>query len=310
MADFVYSTSLTVPGPWLIDQESLGRLDKILDDASKNLALQREEAMTKEINNRWPDSKDEERNRLTVELTKNNYLYALPERELTLSLETGERVRVDSFTKALLDQGLSKHIPVAFDFSLKCYGVSCTTSLSKNSTQLQIKTSPENHPEARDLFASLNQWVTKTEPPRYQQLWRKYANASPIFIGLIPIFLTLAMWLALSPTGTLSTKTHEYQAHELLNKGLSQDDELEAIRLILAMTSQYNPNRLELPVWAWTYVGITFVLLIILAFAPRTLLGIGAGEKKIKRWRTWTKWVFITVPGVLALAVLKKFLGV
>lgn len=299
MAEFVYETSLSISGPWLLDYEALGSLDVLLDQEWEKLVAYRDKAIADEISSALlkitprPDEDIQEVRNQIERMVRAGFEHRRSQREITIALKNGQKVRVHSFKEASNYPGIAQQVAVEFEVGLQCADIRCDISLSRDRNLLQIKASPEESHQSRDLFASLQQWVRKVEPTRWQKLWRQYADNSFFFVMIYTM-----TWMVLAAFFSPSSNYYKEQARELLSKGISANDQTRAIELILAIVSNSIPSSQQnlFPPLFWLYVATGYLLLLLPAVAPKTLMGIGKGTQRINIWRRWANFAFYLAP--------------
>ena len=91
------------------------------------------------------------------------------------------------------------------------------------------------------------------------------------------------------------------RARELLDQGITDQNYIEAIQLLLIIQSDYDPNSsaVETPAWFRVVLWGGLLTSIVLSFKPKITLGIGRGNELITRWKIWLQIVGITIPGLL-----------
>jgi hypothetical protein len=106
------------------------------------------------------------------------------------------------------------------------------------------------------------------------------------------------------------------QAHELLKDGITPDETEKALDILLKLQSGFLPkdyieaNPTSLRGW---YILVTCAALfgIIGLIPPKTNLGLGKGEQRVKRWIIWIRVVSVVIPtGIILPIVLNKLSAV
>jgi hypothetical protein len=297
LAEFIYSTRFRESGPWLIDAAKLEVLDKILEQEKERLHKLNEEAKAHEVeeqmrkpqgfstSTKLTDEDLERIDRRVRELPWNK-----EESSLVVFVQGDKKIAVESFTDALRQPGLLDEIPIGFEASLKSREIRGEIELGPDS--LEISVSPEHSPEAREMFAALKHWANSVKPTKWQQIW-----LSSFYVAWVAYFFILYFAVSIAvDTGVKSL--YKQQADQLLENGLSQDEQVKATELLLKIaTNQVPPNsQSALPSWFILLSVGGLLACTVLSIRPSSRLGIGKGETSIKRWRTWMQFVFIAVP--------------
>lgn len=314
MAEFIYTTQTTIPGPCLLDADKLEALDKVLDDEWEPLAKRNQEAIRTEVDRRLEDSvqiyaarlrgkelSPEELQSLRKEIedsVRGSYGYR-EYHEITLFYEKGKRAEVTSFREAMRQPALLEEVIVRFRLEVVCGDISCKISIDENRGALDISASPERMPEARELFAALHRWGTTNRPPKWQQIWRTW-NGAQWFI-----------WLAILAIGLIVVtesfrNPYKEEARELVKNGVSQENQQRALELLLAIQSEYRSpdQKSQIPTWFIILLLGGLVVCFITSFVPKSVLGIGKGQDRINHWRIWLSIVFYLVPSFLFLNII------
>jgi hypothetical protein len=105
------------------------------------------------------------------------------------------------------------------------------------------------------------------------------------------------------------TDTYVEQAHKIVADGVNDSNQHKAIQLVLALESHDEATSKSLMsgkpgrrYWA-VFAGVAFAFGSF-TFCPTVVIGIWKGKSKLNRWRLWTKWIFVTAPGVVFLTIL------
>src|SRR5258706_1711545 len=104
----------------------------------------------------------------------------------------------------------------------------------------------------------------------------------------------------------LQERTIKGQARELLKSGVNASNDKKALEILLAIESGYEAppsppsSSPRISRRSTALVIGTFLCCLIFSFPPRSVLGIGRGEKVLQRWNWWLKFISVSVPGYLA----------
>jgi hypothetical protein len=341
MAEFIYSTSLSIDRPWLIDVNHLQSLDALLEEEAARLSKRNRERLNTEIEeqlshdiklelarmredriklkseagigdkNSEPaldldEVKQRRREEIKTQLLSHPYSDYAENRSITIHLEKNKRVVVKSFAEALRQQSLSDEMPVGFDDVLRSGEIKCEIELRKSGT-LDISVSPEHLAESRELFAALQRWAQPIRPPKWQRFW---ASINPLQWMLL-LFAISVSALAIGDSTDSAKRFYKEQAVHLLKDGVSQDEQLKAIEMILALETGFVPPSQSTPVpgWFWFLLCGGFVVCLVLSFPPKSIIGVGKGQEAINHWRIWMRIVFIIVPSFIFLNIIWPYLS-
>lgn len=312
MSEFVYQTSESLSGPWLLPGEQLRALDNILSDEYSRLIERNERLLEVEVEDQLRRELDfeskENRTKEEIKQKKEQIKKSLrlhhrysESRELVIFFDKDKRkMKVEKFEDALRESTLMDEVPTRFEAKLECGEIRCEVGLSKYLTgNLDIRVSPEHISEARELFVSLLGWAKANRPPKWQRLWRTLN-------GFQWILWLAVVWVGFVAISDSSKTPYKQEASALLQKGVSPENQLRAIEILLALQSDYSPpgQEMKTPAWLKLLFFGGLITCIVTSIAPKTVLGIGKGEDKIRFWRWWIRFVFYLVPGFLFLNVI------
>ncbi|MGA2430164.1 MAG: hypothetical protein ABSH13_16810 [Candidatus Acidiferrum sp.] len=198
-----------------------------------------------------------------------------------------------------------------FEYQATAPGAAALVRLVPNKTGGQKKDSEEQFLEIRvdslsgsigyDIFLELRNWADSVEAPLWQQ-WLLFELRPLYQIGLaFALVLLVIMLFKTSPTPAEYKDTIKQQARALLRTGIDQHNQSEALRLLLALESDYippdtQPTRARKPI-AWC-LGAVYVL-GFLSFTPHLCIAIWEGKKRLRWWNLWIKFNTITIPGIV-----------
>ena len=145
------------------------------------------------------------------------------------------------------------------------------------------------------MFAALHQWATSNTASPITRFW---LSTHPLLL-LVLGFGCLIAFLVATPS---SSTTLKEKGRALVAKGVSSSDHDEALRLLLALQSDYaGENPTTGSGKSLAIAGVLFLLAIALTVPPAIVIGIGAGDQRLRRWRAWLKFLFVFIPGAILL---------
>ena len=173
LAELVYSTNLSLSGPWLLDDAALTHLGDVLEPEWNRLCA------------RWEETVDEEV-RCLVSMYQQYHEGQQPDDEIlgsfqvrakagagpkdlriVLRLRGGHSLVVKSFRDALRSPELVDQTPLGLTVDMHCVEVRASLAVGKykHSDELELTTSPESSPLARELFVILRNWAVAHQAP-------------------------------------------------------------------------------------------------------------------------------------------------
>jgi hypothetical protein len=164
------------------------------------------------------------------------------------------------------------------------------------SPRAYVNGSPEDLEEAREAFAACEYWLERKREGWWPCFWN--ANVPLFWLALGVSLILLQVFIGVYTSTATPTSQHKAEAREMLRRGLAKEDTQRAVELTLAIVSGYEPAAGSgVSIW-WFFAPCMagLVACIALSVAPRTVIGVGKGEKSLKRWRAWIKFVSVTVP--------------
>ena len=314
MAEFIYSTSSSFGGPWLIDAERLEALDEILGEQQQRLSERTQGRKALEVDrllkddwllSRMKDSHElEERTKTRKTELADQVAYKFEESQsITLRLEAEKKVRVNSFDEAQTEPSWADQIVTGFRVELRSGDVRAEVDLRRRN-YLDITVSPETLTESTELFVVLRRWADSCRAPKWQQVWWKFNGLqwfSILFIALTALFF-------INDAESISKATYKLKASQMLADGINQNNQQKAIETLLALDSGYvpptQPSVPLFPFWVKLVALTAIVMCLVLTFTPKSIVAIGKGEERIKRWRIWMRIVFVVVPTILIVDIL------
>lgn len=322
MAEFIYTTSTTISGPWLIDSDKLEALDKIFEEELERITKRNEELIRAEVEQRLKTdtvtalislTDDESRRNAELDrwkkeieaMIRSSYRYR-DERSVTIYLKSNKRIVLKSFGEAMRQPDLIAEMPIGFDSVLQTGNIKGQVEL-RQSGKLDITVSPEHLAESRELFASLQRWATISRPPKWQQVW---VSLNPLQ-WVLWIIVVLIGSTALVGSESAAKSFYKEQAKQLLQNGLSPDEQLKAIETLLALESGYTPPSqvVGFPGWFILLFWGGLIACIVLTITPKPRIGIGKGHDAINHWRLWMRIVFIIIPGFVFVNIIWPYLS-
>jgi hypothetical protein len=318
MAELVYKTSVEIPRPVILGHEALLKLDGILEEYWQILNKHREESIQRQIDRemeegltQYPSLYNEEQKKVSLRGRVEKQLaqrYADDALSISIHFSDDTKLSVRSFSEAMRHHHVTNKTPDGFRVSLRCGEVRCIVALRDDSGGLAIEVSPEGSPNANDLFGALKDWAMRSRAPSWQRFWHR-RRALVVLLWWLWTSSVLAVPLVIYSEATKTD--YKAEAAKLLSKGLSSGDQLKATEIMLALASDYTPARVvrfTLPGWYWFLTVGGLALCLILSFPPNCVIGLGAGEARVRGWRVWLKLVFYSVPIFLFTTFLLPFL--
>ncbi len=304
MSRYVLTGSQFFYGPTVVDRDKLDQFDDILKNAREIVFEESDkecehavEENLKELNVSGKE-REVEREKIRNRLRS----YYKKSYDLRIIIDEHRAVKVDSFADAHASTDIIQTDPVGFEASID--GSRTNAEISVSGGYLYINVSPKDSETAQRIFGLLMSWVNQIKPKAFRKYWEQLQYWHWLFfiIGVILLFAT---------TSIINTeygrKALEEKAQQILDGGISPDEELAALEIILTLeTNNYPKSVRKIKITPTFYVGTTFLLFIciLLSFQPHTAIGIGKGEHVVRRIHRIEKVLFISFPLIVLIGII------
>jgi len=300
MAEIIHETSHQILGPFLIDRQQLESLDKILRDEWSRF----EEERSRELNaaveqelKRYPEEhkeqEEEARKRFRSELEKSRDFRA--RMECFLYLRDGSVAKVPDFSSAYRETELQDKSPHGFYAVLESGENSCKVMLSDDPAGLKVEVAPTGSEFVLQTLMVLKNWQNAVQPPKWQRIWSYFRF--PLWMAwLFSVAISFLFLQAAAETHANGQLTQE--ALSLITNNVSAQNQSRAIQLLLAKSFDYHPQPIRIIYPGWFYILLLggFIYVVALSFSPKVTVGVGRGERQVRFWRGYSKFLVITTP--------------
>jgi hypothetical protein len=317
MAKISYPTEKSTPGPWLIEMNHLTSVDGLFDeyqnkfreDVLADLRSQAERSLTRGGREYTPEQ-------FQAEVRNLQSVYGRESRSVAVYLKGGKTIASDQFADLLRLPNMNGETAVGFRCDLRVGDFRASISVRSGwSKSLSIEAMPSDSVRAQEFYSALENLVTDAAPSPLQQAWLKYAD----FAGSGLLFMWVFFGLLIATVGITPDAKDRYRGEiqQILTNGVNQGNQARATQLILAIVSDYTdpstpPFKLGIKYWGYFVIGL--IVLGALRACPGVVIGIWKGKQKIRYWRRWVSFVWVTVPGLILTSVvwprLLLYLGV
>jgi hypothetical protein len=322
MAEIIRKTESTFSGPWLLDSAALAALDEIIDEQWSRLeahkkgqiasAVRREQyrlTMSDSNPQRSENERKAEENEIRQRI-ENDDRYSGDGRTITLTLSSGNKVRVNSFREAAHDVNCQDHEIAKIEVKLYCGGIrgDVVVPTPDKSRGLSLVTLPEASAQADELFVRLHRWAEQYKPDWFRQICGMGAFGAWLFALM---FLLLFLLIGLV-TGTISEQNSwRDEVRELVAKGVKPEDHGRALELLLRKSADLaiEPSAIQAPLWFSIAAVIMVIVASLLSFPARTAFEIGNGAGSVRRQQRYDRFLRKIIPTFLIMGVLASVLG-
>jgi len=294
MGVLIYPTSKSIDGPWLLDKNDLEELDVIIDkiyskfsesvdiksteSAFEKKSNSTKEEIKKEIESERKYIKDYKRDNKTVTILYNN--------EIKFKGKTIKEIIVH--TQKTDFKAKKIYVTVNYGSSHKFLLIINNNDYGNIIFEIDCYDN-----EIRDeLLFDVNNWINKRKQNRLIQLWSDWGKI--VSYGILAIMFLSLLFIKIS--------NNNQQAYDIINHGVDSTNIYKAVELTLSSQVGYSPEHpanntsilniiIHSKVW---FIGI--LLTIILFVSPKTTIGIGKSEDRMKFYKFWIKLNIFSIP--------------
>ncbi len=290
MSRLYIPTEEKIKGPWLISQRDLENLDKRLDLIQKKLYIA-------SLNNMQLKPEEDLLNEAVIE------------KKIIISSNNKSKLTDNSLLDVLKDQKLTNLNPFKLEIEIgKKYSefVFLLSVSNKNEGILEYAVECIDEKTKDEIKYEIDNWIEEIKPSKLKQFWSNYLSSSLILIGII-YFMILFGNLFESPKSTYK-EILKIKADSLINNGITNNNQNQAIDLILKLQSEYIPAKINekrnIQPKILKLLIISTLCFFVLFIAPKTTIGLGKNKQKLKFYKFWVKFVFIFIPSVIIIPFL------
>ena len=173
---------------------------------------------------------------------------------------------------------------------------------------LSISVKPTEEASSRDFFLVLSDWMDKCRSVKRLRMWAKFKEQNGVFFLGSILFCLALVGLVKALDRAPGVWPEKEQAVELVKKGVPVGKEGDAIRLALALSTDYGKPEPRVVFRFPTKIAIIFAAglgcTLLLHFAPVTIVGIGKGKAKLARSMQWSRLVIFAIPSLIGGSVI------
>jgi hypothetical protein len=314
----IRKTESTFFGAWLLDSAALAALDEIIHEQQQRLEEHRKRQIEKATrlrrdrhrksvsdSERSADQKVEDKEiRHQVEIE-----YPAAVRIITLTLSSGDKVRVSSFREAADDVTFKGHEVTKVEVGLRCADIrgDLVGPTPDKNHGLSLITLPEASEPADELFVRLNQWAEQFKPGFLRRLQSLPSGLLVIFAGALMIMVAM---LGIITRAIPTKNSWRTEARELVAKGLKPEDHSRALELLLRYSAGLDTDVefSQIPAWYKVTFVTAMVVAMLLSFGGDTAFEIGRGAARVRRQKVHSAFLRRTL-AFLIYGVMASILG-
>jgi len=322
MGQIILANRKSIKGPWLLDNKSLSELAITLGKINDILEQENEKAILFEAEQRREQNKDKFISvEQSITYVRTNFSQFQTKRyNVVLFSDNNKRLEDKELLELLKDPKLDDINPnrlnIEIDRGLSHFSLDINTKLFG---ELEVYIYTKDDIVTNEIRYELNQWIEIYSPKKVVQIWTNVVRP------LAPYILFFFIWIFGSMLGTMTTtpksnydEVLKVEAAQLIKKGITSENSNKAIELLLKIQSGYTPiDYKPIPITAdvacknllidqhllWVFIG-----LIILSISPKTTIGIGKRKNKYNFYKAWIYIVLFSIPNLIILPMVKKYI--
>lgn len=274
MPRLIYPTSLEISGPVILSRDALRELDELVRTQVARLRKQEQSPAGK---------------------------LAGCKTSVVVLFANGSRIVGSSFDDIEAHLEAAQNVPSGFSLTVESGLVTATVESDEIYHNLKVEVTPSTSEAATIFYSAMRQWAQRMKPPFWQKWWLTIV-ISPWIVWILWIGLAGFTWV-----GVANSSGNEYykeQARQLVEKGITTDNQLKALQTLLAIQSDYSTTQQHLGRWFWFFLFGGSLVMLVLSYPPKIVIGLGRGEKRVILWQKWLKFVFVVVPSFVASNIL------
>lgn len=302
---------ITIKGPWILTDETLAGLDKLLLEIETKLAeSHKKEILEREDSNIGEGKKYENDEQAIVYNLKHTWSDE-ESKKITLISEdrsqiVGKTIR-EIQTSSKSTNFKPSELIIEFEYGRYNFFRMTFQKLFSRGVEYKIHCTQSNIQD--DLNFTVNSWISKHKPKRVSQFWKNnsFVLSFPTMILSLVLFI-----IFLNPSEPDSREFYKDQINSLIESGVNEDNQSEAVELILKLNSNYLPegeiqydDRSDL---YWKIGLLLFIIAILANLPPKNVIGIGLNRRKAYRMIRYTEIVIIGLPTVIFLPLIYDLL--
>jgi len=318
MAQTIFPGTIYHHGPFILSEEDFDNLDSRLDHIWEELIQDRELSIRTLVSN-TPELKEKDPEKAYKECIL-LYPYSKEKKSVILSLDSGKKIKGQSFSDIKKDLGLTKDLPIGFEIDFSCgkgnFSLNINSGFNTYGDKLKYSLECEGEKYYKDIVFTADSWVESIKPKEEVKLWKKSNGwAGGILIGVIIVIFTVAIASA--------NNERDYYREELkslinenLKIGVNDTTIYSSIELLLKLNSGYMPEDYAVEVERINsdylkknkfLLIAAFVLLIPFSLSPRTVIGLGGMKRKYRFWKFWIRLWTYSIPVLIVIPIVLHF---
>lgn len=306
--------------PWLLDEKSLTELDEIFDSVYNELSTVAESDIKADVES-YMQSRFTQCNTANIEEYKNSYetnikrIYDV-RKALNIYFKDDDVFECQSFNESISNTQIESKTPYGFLYEVSYPQKKVVVKISINDSVgndcLVIKTSPQDNKIADKACGNLVRWANKHRKNYLVSFIHKHRN----IVIFILFAIILSLLLSIGDHDKIAIQSMKPQVQNILTTGVNDSNRDISIEMLLRKSfliyeySDVDTSKTILQIKILVYFLVGLVIFCIASHFPTTSLAIGrVGTDKLKRWEWFYKALWVTIPGVIAVGLLKQIVS-
>jgi hypothetical protein len=277
-------------GPWLLSEETLTKIDSLMEKAFIDFNALAEEQNEKKS-------------------------YSIIKKSLSIWFDDDKAVDFESFREAIVSDSISNQKPVKFEYVSQVSSNRLNINLNANTDNLEYYINCEDESIRNNLCYDMQKIYSAEKPKLFFSIASVFRGFSFVFYILIFLVTALIMSNHLDdPFMNTKEKVHQI----LLKDDLQQEDYFEIIRYSMIINYKFydlaipnNPNNLA-KIYnkiLYNYLIIGFIICLIITTTPKPSFAVGKGKKKVAFWNGYYKFLLKFLPIGILLPIAINFIS-
>ena len=285
MNRFIYPGSRKIEGPWLLDKESLQTFETMVNEITSEFSADTGEEYESQYTIAFTDGKCVEESSLSAFDTDNDIKNLLPQKMI---IKIHPKAHCISCTE--LTFLLNKKLIQSFEYNIR----------DVHTEEVKLR-----------IINKIEDWIDENRPSKLLAFWSDIYGLFPLLCSLV-LGSTLGIFIVNITSSSLYQKTLSSQVQSILENGIDESNYMLALEYLLSKEFSYVPSSFQgkLDLTIYIIVMIFSILFSFIGyFCPKANIAIGAGRRKVKFWKTYIKFITISIPTLILLPLFINFIS-
>jgi len=282
MSRLIYPGSRKVEGPWLLDKVNLQTFENMVNEIVIEFCNGSEKEYKAEYILTFSDGKSIVEQSL-LNFDKNYDIRTALPQNLIVKIYNGN----DAIYCTELNFKLNDRMLQAFDYNIR--------GITQEESKLII-------------INKIEDWIEENQPSKFLRWWNRHYSIFPFFF--IGFFLSIIIFQ--NSDSQLYQNSLTPQIQNILEHGVDESNYTTALELLLIKEYSYVSPSFQSKGDTTVDLLIILICLIIAVvgfYCPKSNISIGSGRKKVKFWKTYERFITISIPTLIILPLLVNFIS-